>query len=90
MKTGLKWYPKLGIYKNSTGSLTYNPKTGMGYSYKWYEIAAKVKGYQYLNNYRYSVTTGAHVRAIRKLFAELNLRHIEETAPNGVISGLTA
>lgn len=90
MKSELRFKPRLGVWKNSTGSLVFNPKTGLGHSYNWYEITKRVKGELILNNYRYSVTTASHVRALRSLLAELGIRFREETAPSGKITGRVA
>ena len=55
-----KYYPRLKIYKNSTGTFTYNPETGEAHSYTWWKFAMVYKGVRIFNGYRYSPSTGRH------------------------------
>jgi hypothetical protein len=82
VKSGLKYYTKLGIYKNSRGTLTFNPETGKGHSYGWYEIARKFGKYQVVNSYSYSSTTVRHIGNIRNLLNYNSFIEIE--APKGL------
>lgn len=70
--------------KNGTlvwSNLTFNTNTGLGHSYRWYEIAKRVNGKQLLNTYKYSPTTGRHWR---KLLDHIDPAYIEVEAPNGL------
>lgn len=61
--TSLKFYKKLNIYKNSTGSCTFDPETMKAYSYQAC-IFRYVKGIPVFNRSRYSVTTSSHQSVI--------------------------
>lgn len=61
----LKFYPRLNLYKSSTGSLVYNPVTRIATSYRWYEIFKVINGIKCLNVHSYSTTTAKHVSKLR-------------------------
>lgn len=75
---------RLGIYKFSGGKLDFDPVTGLGHSYSWYEITKVIKGKLVLNTYRYSVTTGSHVSILQALLEDLGIKFIEIEAPAGL------
>lgn len=56
---GLKFYKRLGIYKNSTGTVQYDPVSCQGRSYNW-TFCAKVGQLVVFNTYRWSFTTTRH------------------------------
>lgn len=72
-----KFYKRLGIYKNSSGSYTFNPETCEAYSYRHWPLLKRFGGWLVVNNRRYSVTTTRHVSVLRgdmrerKLVADL-------------------
>lgn len=78
----LRWKPRKGVWERP--NLIFNPATGLGTSYAWYNIAQIIDGCLYLNNYRYSVTTAKHVRELRGLFNILGLHFRELAAPAGL------
>lgn len=78
----IAWKTRLKIFKRT--NLTWDPQTGIGYSYHWYEIAKVIKGQLVLNTYRYSVSTAKHVRLLRNLFDFLELSYVEIDAPSGL------
>ena len=78
----MKFYSRLQVYKAS--NLTFNPATGEGRSYDWYSIARRFDGVQVLNTYRYSVTTGKHIRKLENLFSDLRLECLFIEAPRGL------
>lgn len=66
-------------------NLTYCPETGRGYSYNWYRIVESIGGKVVLNTYVYSATTAKHIRDIRHLLRELNIKiDVEIEAPRGL------
>lgn len=66
---GLKFYKRLGIYKNSTGTVQYDPVSCQGGSYNW-TFCAKVGQLVVFNTYRWSVTTNRHQSSVRNLVRE--------------------
>lgn len=81
----MKFYPRLNIWKSSTGALTYNPETKEAYSYRWYCLAKKYnKRGMVLNTYSYSVSTARHVRNMRQFFIENGIKYTEIEAPRGL------
>jgi hypothetical protein len=81
----MKFFKRLNIYKNASGTLKYNPLTKKSTSYDWYVLSDKIGQYVVLNTYSYSSTTRRHLQKIRnqfsKTFTEVNFC-IE--APNGL------
>lgn len=68
---------RLKIFKNSTGTLTYDPALCEARSYRWWVFVKKIRGVVVFNDYSYSVSTSAHQSAvyglIRKQFGESNI-----------------
>lgn len=60
-----KFYKRLGIYKNSGGTYTFNPETCEAYSYRHWPLLKRFGGWLVLNNRSYSVTTARHVSVLR-------------------------
>ena len=60
MRTSLKYYPRLKVWKNTTGSVTFDPETFEAHSYTWWKFVCKIGDYIVLNTYSYSVSTSAH------------------------------
>lgn len=73
--TSLKFFKTLNIYKNSTGTVRFDPKTKTGYSYNW-KFVGEVKGVLVFNDYRWSNTTNGHQTAVRGVLRELDLKYI--------------
>lgn len=81
----MKYYKRLQVYKNSTGTLTYDPLIKEARSYNWYVIARKIGPYMVLNNYCYSRTTIKHFYKIRKQISDTFTQiHFEIEAPRGL------
>lgn len=72
-KTSLKYKKRAGIYSNSTGTNTFDPKTCRAYSYDWWRYVDKIKGKVVFNNYSYSPTTSGHQSRTRSLLKELKI-----------------
>lgn len=70
----LNFNKKSGLYKNSTGSLTFNPVTCEAHSFRWWKFVAKVDGLVIFNNYNYSNTTAKQQSKIRTLLDQLNIK----------------
>jgi hypothetical protein len=70
----LKYMKKAAIYKNSTGSLTFDPSQIKAVSYNWWTFVAKVDGLVVFNNYRYSVSTSKQQSAVRSLMKDLGIK----------------
>lgn len=68
-------------YKNSCG---FNPITGKGHSYSWYELTKVIKGKLVLNNYKYSQQTALHINKMKQLFKLLKVKYITIEAPQGL------
>lgn len=67
----MKHFKRANIYKNSTGTLTWDLNSLEGYSYNWYCIAKQYGNYVVLNKCGYSPTTSRHVGKLRSLFRQL-------------------
>lgn len=80
----LKYMTRLKLFKGCNGKLDFNPLTGLGHSYTWYEISKVIKGQLVLNTYGYSMTTSGHVNTLRSLFSQLGLKYLEVHAPRGL------
>ena len=63
--SSLKWYPRLGIWKTSTGNLRIIPEEGLMYSYRTV-VGKKINGTWYLTGAHYSVTTSKHMNELRR------------------------
>jgi hypothetical protein len=75
MGTELPYRPRLKIYKNSTGNVTFDPKTMEAYSYNWIFVK-KIKGKVVFNDYNYSPTTSGHQIAVKAVLRELKIKFI--------------
>lgn len=83
--TVVKYMKRANIYKNSTGSFTFNPETFEARSYNWWVFVAKVEGKVIFNNYRYSVSTSRHQRLMKNLLNELGIAiDIQVELPRGI------
>lgn len=70
--TKMKYFKRAGIYKNSTGTNTFNPVNSRAVSYNWWVYCTFFKGKIIFNNYKYSPTTGKHQRIVL-------LEHLKKT-----------
>lgn len=86
LKSGLAvhYAPRLGIFKDFHGKLTFNPETMLGHSYGWYEITKKIGNRFILNTYNYSRQTWDHVCALKQLFNQLGIQYQTIEAPTGL------
>lgn len=71
----LKHYTRLNVYKNSSGTVSYNPVTKEAYSYRW-KFLCEVKGTMIFNEYKWSVTTSSHQNAVRRTLSALGISYI--------------
>lgn len=78
----MKYYKTQGKYKAS--NLDFNPVTGLGHSYEWYQLTRKFGNVLVLNNYSYSSTTQRHVYKVRNLMNQLGFRFETIEAPKGL------
>ncbi len=69
MKCVMKYMKKAEIYKNSTGSCTYDPRKEEAHSYSWWCFLKRINGKLVFNNYSYSVSTTAHQSRIRSMLS---------------------
>ena len=69
----MKYFKTLGIYKNATNTLTFNPNTNNAFSYGWYCIAREIDGQLYVTRSLYSPTTAKHVSKLCNLLYSLGL-----------------
>jgi len=83
-KTRVDWRARSRQFRNSTGSLCFDPVTGKGHSYDWYCISQVIKGELYLNTYSYSSTTRRQVSQLHSLFRQLKVKYREIEAPLGL------
>jgi len=86
--TSLKKYKRLNVYKNSTGTVQYNPETKQARSYAWV-FAAEINGKMVVNDYKWSVTTSCHQTTIRSLFRQLGKEYISADFGSTAIPNLS-
>lgn len=86
--TALKHYKRLGIYKNSTGTVQFNPTTLEGYSYNW-NFVGKIGSHVVLNDYSWSPTTSCHQGTVRRLLWELGIKYVSVDLGDSSIQSLS-
>lgn len=67
----MKYFKRANIYKNSSGSNTFNPETFRAYSYSWWRYVEDFDGILVFNTYRISNTTAKHQSDMRSLLIDL-------------------
>lgn len=82
--SGIAYKTKSNYFSSSSGRCGYNPETGDGHSYDWYDLTKVINGQLVLNSHRYSMQTCKHIHSMRALFADLGLKYIEVEAPKGL------
>lgn len=70
----LKYMKKANIYKNSTGSCTFDPVQIEAVSYNWWTFVKKIDGLVIFNDYKYSGSTSSHQYLVRKLLKEHSIK----------------
>ncbi len=78
----MKYFKRLKLYKSS--NLTLDIENGIAYSYGWYEIAKRVDGQWYVNDYSYSQSTIKHAIKIKSQLQDLGLDFETIEAPRGL------
>lgn len=73
--SSIKWYPRLKVFKNSTGTVEFDPQDMRGRSYNWIFLA-KVKDVLVFNDYTWSSTTSHHQSAVRSVLREKGLSYV--------------
>ncbi len=73
--TKIRWYPRLGLFKNSTDTVSFDPSTKTGRSYRW-NFLQQVDKVLIFNSYNWSVTTSGHQSAVRSVLRERGLKYI--------------
>lgn len=69
---GLKYFSRLKIYKNYSGTNRFNPETFKAYSYEWWCFVMKHPTLGIIfNDFSYSVTTRKHQSQMRTLLRNL-------------------
>lgn len=63
----LKYMKKANIYKNSTGTCTFDPVRIEASSYKWWTFLTKIDGLVIFNDYNYSSSISSHQYLVRDL-----------------------
>lgn len=76
--SSLKYFKTLKIYKNSTDTVSFNPETLEGRSYRW-TFCYPLKGTKTVifNTYKWSHTTSCHQNAVRSILRTLEIKVIE-------------
>lgn len=73
--TSLKFFKRLNVYKNSTGTVEFDPANNQGRSYRW-TFLAPVDGVLVFNEYRWSNTTSGHQSAVMSTLDQLGRKYI--------------
>ena len=71
----MKYYSRLKLYKQ--GALVYNPSSEVATSYDWWVLLRRVNGVLVLNTFRYSMSTGRHIRNLKKLLDSKGIKYLE-------------
>lgn len=61
----MKYYKRLKVYKNSTGSCVFDPHNMIATSYGWWAFLKQIGPFTVFNNYKYSPTTSRHQRQVK-------------------------
>jgi hypothetical protein len=77
----MKYYSKLGLYKNSTGTNELDRVTGAAFSYGWWQYLKRYGSVSVFNYHSYSVTTSKHQRACLDI---VGYDHIFVDIPGGL------
>lgn len=73
--SSLKYFKRLGIYKNSTNTVSLNLSTGRGRSYRW-TFLGRVDGVMVYNHYNWSPTTNQHQYAVTRILDEKRIPYL--------------
>jgi hypothetical protein len=73
--SSLKFYKRIGIYKNSTGTCEFDPENIQGRSYRW-TFCAPINGIVVFNEYHWSQTTSCHQSAVSSVLSELKIPYV--------------
>ena len=84
----MKYYTRLKVYKSS--NLTLDIENGIAYSYGWYQIAKRVNGQWYVNEYNYSNSTRKHVIKIKNQLMRLGIDFFTVESPRGLQAPMTS
>jgi len=72
--SSLKYFKKLNVYKNSTGSNYFDPETMVATSYNWWVYLKRIKGKLVFNDYSYSPSTSGHQSALKGVLKDLGIK----------------
>ena len=78
----MKYYKRLKVYK--TSNCVFNPETMHATSYRWYDLLKMINGKVVLNTYRYSTSTGKHIRDVQGVLHNLGVNYETIEAPQGL------
>ena len=81
----MKHFKRANIYKNSTGTVTFDPTKFEAYSYKWWRFVERIGSLVVFNSYSYSNTTSGHQAKMRDLLNKLDIDvDVYVEAPKGL------
>lgn len=80
----LRYLKRRNLFVNYKESCAFDPVSGSGHSYRWYELTKVIRGKLVLNTYSYSNQTAKHVRKMESLFGLLGLKSVSVQAPRGL------
>lgn len=80
----LQYRSRRNYFTNSNGSCDFDPITGLGHSYQWYELTKVIRGQLVVNSYGYSSTTIKHINKVSNLLRKLKTPFICVQAPRGL------
>lgn len=70
----IKYFKRLGIYKNSTGNVVFDPVKLEARSYDHWVFVKKIRGKLVFNDYNYSQSTNAHQSLVRGVLRDLKIK----------------
>lgn len=85
----MKYYPRLKVYKNSSGTNYYNPETNEAHSYGHWCYFRIINGIKLMNNSFYSSSTCKHQRDLRGILTyDLEIKYSCSSLHNlqGIVS----
>lgn len=87
---GIKFYTRLGVFKNSRETMGFDPVRLSGHSYRWWSMVRKVRGKVLLNTFGYSNQTSKHIGKMHRILGILGIPYRTVKAPDGLQDLATA
>lgn len=84
LPSGVRFYSRLGVFKNSRNTMGFDPVSLEGHSYGWWVMTRSIKGQVILNTYSYSNQTAKHINKARRILSLLGIPFKTLESPRGL------